>query len=347
MNQQRFAAEHLTELAGQALAKMGLRPDMAACVASTLVQADLMGHNTHGLALLPGYLAELENNQMAKDGEPVVLSERAAIACWEGGRLPGPWLMQEAIAWARPRAQMYGSATLTIRRAHHIACLAAYLEAVTRSGLMILIASSDPAVASVAPAGGTQAFVTPNPIAVGIPTSGDPVLIDISASITTNGLSNRLYKANQTGPHAWWQDALGQATNDPSVLFANPPGTLLPLGGQEAGHKGMGLALMVEALSAGLSGFGRADLVQGWGASVWLQLYDPEAFAGLGAFQSQSDWLVAAAQSNKPVRVDQPVRMPGHRALALKRQQLEQGVLLHASILPALSPWLAKLQIAL
>jgi LDH2 family malate/lactate/ureidoglycolate dehydrogenase len=340
-------AHRLILAAQRCLEAVGLDRDMAACVAQVLVEGDLLGHSTHGLALLPGYLAELEKGGMARSGEVVALAERACVATWDGGRLPGPWLVQQALAWARPRAQMYGSATITIRRAHHIACLAAYLEDVARSGLMVVLASSDPAVASVAPAGGTQAVFTPNPIAVGIPTGGEPILIDISASITTNGMSNRLYKAGQTGPHAWWQDALGQATNDPAVLFANPPGTLLPLGGQEAGHKGMGLALLVEALTAGLTGFGRADQVEGWGATVWLQLYDPEAFAGLGAYTGQMDWLADGVKASRARDSAHPPRLPGHRGLALKREQLEHGVSLHPSVMPALVPWLEKLGVAI
>jgi LDH2 family malate/lactate/ureidoglycolate dehydrogenase len=146
-----------------------------------------------------------------REGEPRVLAERTVAATWDGERLPGPWLVRRAIDWARPRAQMHGSATVVIRRSHHIACLAAYLEPVARAGLLMMLTCSDPATASVAPFGGTQAVFTPNPLAVGIPTSGDPVMIDISASITTNGMTNRLKHAGQLGAHPWWLDALGPA----------------------------------------------------------------------------------------------------------------------------------------
>ena len=170
---------------------------------------------------------------MTLDGEPLVVAERDAIATWDGRRLPGPWLVRRAIDWARPRTQMHGTATVVIRRSHHIACLAAYLEQVARDGLVILLMCSDPATASVAPFGGTQAVFTPNPMAFGIPTSGDPILIDVSASYTTNSLTTRLYRAGERLPHAWVQDARGMPTDDPRVLFEEPRGTLLPLGGLE------------------------------------------------------------------------------------------------------------------
>jgi len=247
--------------------------------------------------------------------------------------------VRRAIAWAQPRAREHGAATVVIRRSHHIACLAAYLEPVAREGLLIELFSSDPAVASVAPFGGIRPVFTPNPLAVGIPGGADPILVDISASVTTNGMSNRLKAQGALGEHDWWLDAQGRPTRDPSVITATPPGTILPLGGLEAGHKGYGLALGIEALTAGLAGFGRADAVTGWGATVCVRLTDPQAFAGHEAFVRQVDWLIDAchgAGARDPAR---PVRLPGERGLARKREQLRDGVALHPSILPPLQPW--------
>src|SRR3546814_18826548 len=122
------------------------------------------------------------------------------------------------------------------------------------------VCSSDlPSVASVAPFGGTRSVYTPDPVAVGIPTSGDPILVDISASITTNGLTGRLHGEGRRLDHAWVIDADGNPSTDPAVLFTDPPGTILPTGGLDHGHKGYGLALTVEALTPALAGHGRPD----------------------------------------------------------------------------------------
>lgn len=344
---ERFSADALVAFAQALLQSAGLDEAMALDVAEVLVEGDLLGHDTHGLQLLAGYIGEIEKGTMLREGLPRIIAERPAVATWDGQRLPGPWLVRRAIDWARPRAQMHGAATIVIRRSHHIACLAAYLEPLARAGLVAVLYSSDPAVASVAPYGGTQAVFTPNPLAVGIPTSGDPVLIDISASVTTNGMSGRLKNAGRQGEHAWWLDALGQPTRDPAVLFEQPPGTILPLGGLDAGHKGYGLALMIEALTGGLAGYGRADLVEGWGATVHLQLYDPAAFAGAAPFTWQTDWIVDACHRSAPRDPAVPVRVPGERGLARKREQLDHGLALHGSILPALAPWADRLAVAL
>ncbi len=343
----RYASGRLTAFANQALVAGGLNPSMAADVADVLIEGDLLGHDTHGLQLLAPYLADLVQGKMTAAGEFKVLAERACVATWDGVKLPGPWLVRQAIAWAQPRAREYGQATVVIRRSHHIGCLAAYLEAPARAGFLMTLTSSDPDSASVAPHGGTRAVFTPNPISIGIPTGGDPMLIDISASITTNGMSNRLYKANQQGEHLWWLDQNGLPSKDPGVLLTQPPGTILPLGGIDSGHKGYGLALMIEALTGGLSGFGRADPSPGWGATVYLQLQDPQAFAGLDAFARQTDWISQACRDSIPRQQDQPVRLPGERALRRKREQLGEGVALHPAIMPSLKPWAERFHLNL
>src|SRR5207249_10876538 len=128
----------------------------------------------------------------------------------------------------------------------------------------------------------------------------DPVLIDVSTSLTSMGYTTQRMEAGEKLPGAWAIDANGNATDDPAALWKEPKGALLPLGGLDAGHKGFGLGLMIEALTAGLSGFGRADPTEGWGATVFVQVLDPEAFAGLAAFKRQMDFVAASARDTKP-----------------------------------------------
>lgn len=343
----RYGASALTETALALLLKVGLREDIARDVATVLVDGDLLGHTTHGLALLPGYLAELQNGGMTKDGAPRVLKERAAAQTWDGQRLPGPWLTLRALERAMAMALSEGTGTVVIARSHHIACLAAYLKRATDQGMMALIQSSDPHACSVAPFGAVTPVFTPNPLAAGIPTSGDPILLDVSASYTTNGLTTRLHEAGRRLPHPWIQDAEGNPTDDPAVLFAEPKGTLLPLGGLEAGHKGFGLALLVETMTAALAGRGRADTSEGWGATVFVQALDPAAFGGVVAFRRQIDWIVAACHDATPRPGGERVRLPGERGLALYREQQKRGVALHPVIMPLLEKWASNLGVTL
>ncbi len=323
----------------------GLGADRARLVAETLLEGDLMGHTTHGLALLPGYLTELASGSMRAEGEPETVSDRGGAILLDGRRLPGPVLVHHAIDLALARAPEHGAVTVVIRRSHHIACLAAYLLRVTEAGKMIVLMSSDPNVASVAPFGGTRAFITPNPIAAGIPTPGQPILMDISSATTTNGLTGRLRAEGKRLDAAWVLDANGEPTDDPAALFTEPPGTILPLGGLDSGHKGFALGLLVEAMTAALGGFGRADPGEGWGAAVYLQVIDPGAFGGGDAFLRQSGWLAEAALANPARPGGPPVRLPGARGLALRARMLRDGVGLYPGILTALRPWAERLRV--
>ena len=332
----RYDAAALTDFASQLLTAAGLAPDMAGCVADTLVQGDLLGHDTHGLALLAGYVKELESGGMRKAGAPTVLSDKPAAVLWDGQRLPGPWLVHLALDLLTPRARELGTASLVIRRSHHIACLAVYMLRALQDNLLLVLACSDANAASVAPFGGTQAVFTPNPLALGFPLSAGGVMVDISASITTNGMSNRKHQAGERYAHEWLLDAQGRPSADPAVLFTQPPGTLLPTGGTSHGHKGYGMALLVEALTGGLAGHGRADPREGWGATVHLTAYDLDAFGGKAEFLRQMDHSAQQCRSNVPVDPMRPVRLPGERGLARRAEQLAHGVELHPSIANAL-----------
>jgi LDH2 family malate/lactate/ureidoglycolate dehydrogenase len=343
----RFAAADLIAFAAALLTRAGLESEKAAIVAEILVEADLLGHTTHGLALLPAYLAEIEKGGMTRTGEPCVVADFPAAVTWDAQRLPGPWVIVRALELAMARAEKNGLCTVAIRRSHHIACLAAYLRPVTERGLMVLLTCSDPNVCSVAPFGGRREVFTPNPLAAAWPTAVDPVILDVSMSITTNGLTRRLHAEGKKFPGHWALTAAGEPTDDPGALYTTPPGTLLSTGGVDHGHKGYALALLVEALTGGLAGHGRADPREGWGATVFLQVMNPACFGGAEEFRRQTEHVAAACRATPPRPGVGRVRLPGENGLALRREQLAQGLALHPSILPALAPWAKKLGVPL
>ena len=321
-----YDAAALTNWAAAVFERATMEPAKAATVAAILVEGDLLGHDTHGLALLGPYLKKLADGGMQGTGDVEVVSDKPAAVLWDGRMLPGPWLTSEAIRIASERADTLGTATVVIKNSGHIACLAAYLETAARNGKLVEIYSSDPSVASVAPFGGTEAVFTPNPLAVGIPTGRDPILIDISTSITTNGMSARLEKAGKRFEKAWLLDGHGTPTTDPAAFHADPPGTIQLVGGLDYGHKGYGLTLMVEAFTGGLAGHGRADGINEWGATVMVRVTDTEAFAGAAASNRQLDWIVDACRNSRPIDPNRPVRLPGQAGLARKAKALEHGL---------------------
>jgi L-lactate dehydrogenase len=335
----KYHAADLLAFATSLLVRAGLPEDRSRVIAEVLLEGDLLGHTTHGLDMLSRYLHELSEGRMEREGDPTIISDRPAALTWDGRRLPGPWLVSRAIAEARGRVRTHGVATVVIRRSHHIGCLQAYLKPVTDEGLVILLMCSDPSGAGVAPHGGVSSLITPNPVAVGIPTRGVPILIDVSMSTTTNAMTKRAFDGGERLPGRWLVDARGEPTDDPGVLYRDPRGAMLPLGGLDLGHKGFALALMVEALTSGLGGFGRAEAPREWGASVFLQLLDPEAFGGAQAFSRETEHLVELCHGSAVAGNAAPVRVPGERALALRSEQLASGVHLDWRVMPALAVW--------
>jgi L-lactate dehydrogenase len=329
---------------GEALLRSAGQPaDRARDVAEVLLEGDLLGHTTHGFALLPGYLKEICEGRMPCAGEPHVVADHGSAVTWEGNYLPGPWLVRRAIAEAQRRLAQHPLVAVSIRRSHHIACLQAFLKPVTEAGLFVLIVSNAPNGRWVAPHGARQGCYSPNPLAVGIPTDGLPVLIDISMSSTALGPVLRAAQDGVRLPGPWLIDGSGRPTDDPHSLLDRKEGGIFPLGGPDLGYKGFALGLMIEALTSALSGGEeRRTGETRWSNSVFMLLIDPGRFGGREAFRRETTFLTNACREAVPVPDGPPVRIPGDGALARREEQMVHGVALHAGILPGLRPWAEK-----
>lgn len=342
----RFAVKEVLDLAQGLLVAVGMPANKAAAIADVLVDGDLLGHATHGLNLLPSYLEQIQQGGMTREGEPDVIADKGAVVTWDGRRLPGAWLMLQAITVASDRARQFGLGAVSVRNSHHIGALATYARRVAEQNLVLLLMSSAPAGQSVAPFGGTRAVFSPSPIGVGIPCPSGDILVDVSTSITTNTMTSLKARAGERMGGLWLLDEAGVPTDDPAVVAAPRTGTILPLGGLDAGHKGYGLSLMVEAFTTGLAGHGRAEKSGRLGATLFVQVVDPQAFSGMPAFTRQMDAVADLCHDNPPVDAAKPVRLPGERALALRRAQLQEGVLLGAPIVDGLATWAQRLGMA-
>lgn len=339
-----IAPEALRGFAAALLGAAGLEAAKAAAVAEVLAEADLLGHDTHGVALLPRYLEDLRDGAMAREGEPEVIADRGATIAWNGRRLPGAWLVSRALDIAFDRVGRFGMVGVAIGNAHHMGALAAYMQRATSRGLVLTMATSAPGAATVAPFGGVGGALSPAPSAFAFPTGGDPVMIDISASITTNNMALRLAREGRQYDRPWLMDAAGEPSRDPAVLQRG--GTVLPAGGLDHGQKGYGWALQAEALSQGLSGHGRADGPKGLTNAAFVQVIDPRAFAGLDAFTAQAGAITGACRASPPRPGNGPVRLPGEAALRRRERALEQGVALRPATVAALRPWAERLGVA-
>lgn len=332
-----YSAAGLTALAQSLLEQAGMEADKAIDVAEVLVEGDCLGKSTHGLALLPLYLKEIGAGGMTLFGGPTILSDTGACLTWDGRKLPGPWLVRQAVAEAIKRARQFGSGIVAIQRSHHTACLGAYLRQATDAGCMLLVTLTDPGHRSVAPYGGITPVLTSNPIAFGAPGPDGPILVDMSTALITNGTAAAYARRAEPLPEQVLMDNQGQPSDDPGVLSTMPPGSILPLGGMTAGHKGYGLGLMVELLTGCLSGRGRADPHEGWSAAVFVMALDPAAFGGANAFATQVAAVAQACHSAAPRPGFERVDLPGENALHRERLARATGIRLAPEIIAALT----------
>ncbi|GER23297.1 lactate dehydrogenase [Zafaria cholistanensis] len=342
----RYSIDSLSGFSTRLLEHAGVDTDKAVTMTARMIDGDLLGHRTHGLAFLGTYLERLAGGHISGSGQIEVIHDEPGAAAWRAHRLPGAWAMEQATSLALERIRTQAVFTITIANCSHIGCLQSYLLPFTEQGLLVLLMATNPGVASVAAPGGTRGVITTNPIAMGIPTRGNPILIDQSTSVGSNALFESYAARGERLPGPWVLDADGEPTDDASVLNGTPAGTIQPLGQTDFGYKGFGFGLMCEALALALPGYGRRSQPNRFGQGVFLQVIDPKRFSGSDDFLDEVDYLVSAVHSD-PGAPGKKTRLPGERALATRASQLQHGVSLHPEVLSRLEPWSERANVPL
>lgn len=343
---QRFDHQALEGFARSLLERAGVPAQRSAPMALRMLDADLFGHSTHGLAYMSAYLERIKAGHIRPKAELTVLHDQPNAFSWHADRAPGAWVMDLATQELLKRVADHGVVSATVADCSHIGCLQAYLLPLVKKNLLVTLNATNPGIRSVAPFGGRDPVLTTNPIAWGIPTRGTPILIDQCTSVATNTFFRDLGAQGRQLPAAWLLDSEGKPTLDPEVLQHIPPGSILPLGGLDQGYKGFGLGLMVEAFSLALGGSGRRQSPDMYGQGVFIQVIDPDSFAGRELFLDEIDDLVASCRKSRPRPGSEGVRLPGERALANRERQLKDGIGLNDEILSRLRPWAEQLQVA-
>jgi len=328
----------------------GLDNERAQVMASVFLEADLLGFTTHGMNRVASNLEWLQKGKSRKEGEPVVLADCGNLFNWDADFLPGPWVVTRAIEQCMERVAERGIVCATIRRSQHIACLGAYCPQIAEAGYVALITCSTPNENTVSPYGGIDPVFSANPLAFVAPGDDYPVLFDISMCITAGGYVSRALREGESLPGKYLKDRNGEVTDDPAVFFADPPGSIMPIGGLSHGYKGYALTLMTEILSMALGGYGRASdtaETDGEANSVFIQMIDPEAFGSMDDFRQQAEKIKSMCENSAVRPGDDPVRVPGKRAWQSRQDQLANGVELYPTILEDLKPWAEKLGVAM
>ncbi|MEQ8227772.1 MAG: Ldh family oxidoreductase [Rhodospirillales bacterium] len=338
----RYAAADLIAVTKTLFEKAGAAPPVAQAMADILVEADLLGYGTHGLQFVPAYLAALEGGKTTTAGEPEIVIDNGGSLVLDGKGLPGQWVMVRALEMAIARAKDTSMVGIAIRNSANISCLATYARRAALKGYFAIVAASAPTTKAVAPFGGASPVIGTNPFAVGMPGRDHPILIDTSAAAVTNRAIERAQRLGKKLPFPALVGADGKVSDDPAILKTDPPGAIRPAGGDEAGHKGFALGLLVEALTSGLAGLGRSSDKPPAGNAVYLQLIDPGGFAGVDAFTQETGMLADLCRTAVPCDPENPVRVPGDRAAMMFTEQSKAGVALHPEIMDRMRPLLEK-----
>ena len=312
-------------------------------ITASLVDSNLCGHESHGVVRVMEYVDLLKADELRSEIELLTISETPGLLVTDAQFGFGQVQMRRLIDLLEPKAQTVGVAVGTIKNCGHIGRLGEWCETLAQRGLASWLTVNDNGVLKcVAPPGGTEPRISTNPVAIGVPKSGDPMVLDISTSMVANGKIRVAQISALPCPDGWIIDHNGQPTNDPNVRFAETPGSILPMGG----YKGFGLGLLLDMLVGGLTGGQSPPAPSGTVEcnNVLLVVFDPKHFAGSEHFEQQANELVDFTR-NTPTRSGEEIRLPGDRSLETRKSRLENGLPLDDGTLNALNEVAASLKI--
>lgn len=319
-------ADQLKALVNRIFDAAGLESAIARRTTDHLVDANLAGVDSHGVLRVPDYVDMLLKGRMARGDEIEVVRDFAATALWDAHYTFGQYSAWRATDTALDKAGQFGIGMVAVRNSSHIGRLGEYVERMARAGFIgFMSANLQGSGQRVAPFGGRSARLSTNPIAWGIPTSGTPMVIDMSTSVSAEGRVRVKLRRGEKLTPGWLLDSQGNPTTDPADLYGPPYGAMLTAGG----HKGYGLSLVAEALSGILSGggwsrpIGEVERLENGFAVIAIHV---EAFGPLDDFVKGNDELLAHCKNTPPVDGVQEVLVPNEPETRSRQRRLKEGI---------------------
>ena len=295
-------------------------------IATHLVEANLVGHDSHGVIRVSPYVQWLKSGKVLADRSIEVVFENDVIAVVDGQFGFGQTIGAQAMKLGIAKCAKHGVAVIALRNSGHLGRIGDWpLMAAAAGKLSLHFVNTTGAGILVAPFGGIQRRLSANPIAAGIPIVGrPPILLDISACTIAEGKIKVALNKGVAVPENCIIDAKGQSTTDPKVFYANPPGAILSI----AGHKGYGLAMLCEILAGALTGGGcsnphNADRVIYGMLSIIL---DPGFFQSDEVFAAEIERFVAWVKSSEKASPDGDILIPGEIEDRTKATRQRDGI---------------------
>jgi LDH2 family malate/lactate/ureidoglycolate dehydrogenase len=332
----RIDAESLKSLAATALAAAGARTEDAAASAKILVEADLMGIDTHGVIRVPGYADRLRSGGIDVKAIPVLERRAPSLALVDGANALGTVVGSRALEAALAIAAETGAAYVGCRRSNHFGAIAPYAREACEAGYVMLAGTN--ASTTMPPWGGAELRLGNNPMCIAAPgPQGAHFILDMAMSVAARGKIRAALAAGARIPEGWAADARGHPTTDPAEALA---GFLLPFGA----HKGSGLSMAVDLFSAVLSGARFLTDVSSWvdrpneaqGIGHFFLLIDPARLIGREAYAAAMARFRDIVRATPAADPAQPVLLPGERELARRARALREGIEVPAALLAEL-----------
>ncbi len=247
--------QKLRDLTARLLKAGGCSETEATIVTDHLVEANLSGHDSHGVGMLPHYFRNLAAGTLVPNQTPDIVSEAATFAVWDGRSGYGQVIARDAMAWAIGAARRHGVAVHGLRNTHHIGRVGTYGEIVAKAGLVsVHFVNGVSGPPAVAPYRGREGRFSTNPICIAVPGTAAtaPIILDFATSRIALGKVRVAYNEGKQVVAGALIDTDGKPTTNPGVMYNEPRGNVLPFGE----HKGSGLALIAELLAGAIVGSG-------------------------------------------------------------------------------------------
>jgi uncharacterized oxidoreductase len=296
-------------------------------VASNLIEANLTGHDSHGIGMLPRYAKACLEGGLVPNTHAKVVLDGGSLLRIDGGAGFGQVIGAEAMALGSARAKAHGSAIVAIGNSHHLGRIGAWAEQAAAAGLLSIHFVNVISRAIVAPYGGADARFGTNPFCVGVPLQGrEPVILDFATSVIAQGKTRVAHNKGERVPADCLIDDHGRPTRDPRWTVVPPFGALLTFGG----HKGAGLALICELLGGALA----AGMTQRDDSSSKMRvlngmlsvLIDPAALGDRAAFENEVQAFLGWVKASPPREGFEAVQAPGEPERAHQARRSAEGV---------------------
>lgn len=290
-----------------------------------LVEANLVGHDSHGAIRVPRYIDWVRAGHLIPNQTIEIVSENEVMAVLDGRFGFGQVMGEEAMKLALDKCAKFGVSLVALRNAGHLGRIGDWAEMAARAGkVSIHFVNTSGGGILVAPFGGTQRRLSADPIAAAVPVrGGPPIVVDLSTCIIAEGKIRVAANQGTKVKEGCLLDGHGVPTTDPQAFYATPPGAILPLGG----HKGFALGVLVEVLAGALSGGSCSRPGTKVVSNNMLTIViDPARFRDQVAFDQDLADFTAWVKSSATVNDAGEILMPGEPEYRTKALRLKEGI---------------------